>query len=381
MPVCANSNPDTEQRKACTKSPCRSYEANGPRACRKSLSIGVVNNMGDGALGATERQFISLLDAASSDMQIHLSFYSLPGVPRGEFAAERIRRSYASFDSLLNTHLDGLIITGREPSTPSLQGEPYWDSFTGLLDWAKYNTHSAIWSCLAAHAAVFYMDGIPRVRSDRKHCGLFDCTRMSDHPLTAAAPAHFTVPHSRWNGVPEVQLTEHGYVVLARNADVGIDTFIKPFHSLFVFLQGHPEYASDTLLLEYRRDVGRFFKHETDTYPAVPQAYFNTETVRALTALSQEATNSRSQSVLTEILDILNHTTIENTWGLAGTHLYRNWLRSIAAAKALDVEESTPLVQIHSDTAAQAAYPISDLSRMPLPVQPEHAFDVPRPAI
>ena len=35
-----------------------------------------------------------------------------------------------------------------------------------------------------------------------------------------------------------------------------------------------------TLLLEYRRDIGRFLRGERDTYPPMPQGYFDEETVR-----------------------------------------------------------------------------------------------------
>jgi len=50
----------------------------------KSLNIGLINNMPDGALEATERQFLSLLNSASDGMSIRLSLYSLPDVPRNE---------------------------------------------------------------------------------------------------------------------------------------------------------------------------------------------------------------------------------------------------------------------------------------------------------
>jgi hypothetical protein len=38
------------------------------------ITIGLINNMPDEALKATERQFISLLESASDNMPIHLSF-------------------------------------------------------------------------------------------------------------------------------------------------------------------------------------------------------------------------------------------------------------------------------------------------------------------
>ena len=55
---------------------------------------------------------------------------------------------------------------------------------------------------------------------------------------------------------------------------------MKQRESLFVFFQGHPEYDAVTLLLEYRRDVGRYLRRERDTYPPMPQGYFDEETER-----------------------------------------------------------------------------------------------------
>ena len=100
---------------------------------------------------------------------------------------------------------------------------------------------------------------------------------MSDHPLTAGAPPRFIVPHSRWNGLSEEDLVARGYSVLTRIAGVGVDTFVKEENSLFVFFQGHPEYDSDTLLREYRRDVGRYLNHEATTYPSIPLRLFRFE--------------------------------------------------------------------------------------------------------
>ena len=112
---------------------------------------------------------------------------------------------------------------------------------------------------------------------------------MSDHPLTAGTASQFRLPHSRWNGVPEEQLTDCGYKVLTRSADAGVDTFIKQQKKLFVFFQGHPEYESDTLLREYRRDVGRYIKGEAPRYPLMPRSYFDEATAGELTAFQEKA--------------------------------------------------------------------------------------------
>ena len=116
------------------------------------VEIGLVNNMSDSALQATERQFLALLEAASNGMMVCLTPYALPEVPRSDSGRSHVS-SYFSVNDLWDKSLDGLIVTGMEPCAVNLAEEPYWPSFTRLVDWAEESTASSIWSCLAAHAA------------------------------------------------------------------------------------------------------------------------------------------------------------------------------------------------------------------------------------
>jgi homoserine O-succinyltransferase len=236
-------------------------------------------------------------------------------------------------DDLWDGHLDGLIVTGREPLASDLKQEPYWKSFTKLAEWAESNTHSTVWSCLAAHAAILHMDGIVRVRRNDKLFGIFECARATDHRLTAATPSRFRLPHSRWNGVPEKDLAACGYNVLTRAADAGVDTFIKQRKKLFVFFQGHPEYESDTLLREYRRDIGRYFKGETETCPLIPQSYLDDDTAHVLSVLRERSLCDRNEELLLEISAALGERKIEKTWNSSATTIYRNWLEYISTQK------------------------------------------------
>jgi homoserine O-succinyltransferase/O-acetyltransferase len=305
----------------------------GPFESSKCVTIGLINNMPDEALKATERQFFSLLESASDGLQVRLLHFMLPDVPRQEPARRYLNSCYASVDNLWDGHLDGLIVTGREPLASDLKQEPYWRSFTRLAEWAESNTHSTVWSCLAAHAAILHLDGIARVRRNGKLFGIFECARAIDHRLTAATPSRFRLPHSRWNGVPEKDLAACGYSVLTRAADAGVDTFIKQRKRLFVFFQGHPEYESDTLLREYRRDIGRYFKGETDTRPLIPQSYFDDETVHVLSKLRERSLSDRSEELLLEISATLGEKKIEKTWNSSATTIYRNWLEYICTEK------------------------------------------------
>ncbi len=335
MPICLDSNYSSYSRAVRTNLLHDKPPAEFTERSSKCITIGLINNMPDGALEATERQFLSLLDSASDGILIRLSFHALSDVPRNELGGRHVRNFYSSVENLWGKRLDGLIVTGREPLTPNLADEPYWGSFTRVLEWAQDNTHSTVWSCLAAHAAVLHMDGIKRVRNNDKHCGIFECTRLSDHPLTAGTPSSVKLPHSRWNGIPEDELMDRGYNVLTRAPDAGVDTFVKQQKSLFVFFQGHPEYESNTLLLEYRRDVGRYLRGETETYPSMPRSYFDENTVTALTGLKERAMSRRSEELLAELSILLGGRQIENTWHSTAGSIYRNWLEYICAQKKL----------------------------------------------
>ena len=56
------------------------------------ITIGLVNNMPDGALQATERQFVGLLGAAAGPTRVHLRSYALLDVPRSDRGHEYVRR-------------------------------------------------------------------------------------------------------------------------------------------------------------------------------------------------------------------------------------------------------------------------------------------------
>src|SRR5215472_1170016 len=196
------------------------------KAAAGCVEIGLVNNMPDSALEATERQFIALLEAASGEVRLRLRFFSLPGVARSERGQRHVDKFYRGLRELPDSALDALIVTGTEPRASSLRTEPYWYWLAELIDWAEHHTVSTIWSCLAAHAAVLHLDGIGRHPLAEKCIGVFDCAARADHPLTAGQ-ARFAVPHSRWNELRESELQAHGYEVLTRSPQAGVDTFVR----------------------------------------------------------------------------------------------------------------------------------------------------------
>jgi homoserine O-succinyltransferase len=332
MPVFLNSKcPDPERRSGLNWPRVQPGALEKPRST--FLHIGLVNNMADGAMCATEHQFLRLLEAAAGDMLVHLTLYALPEVERKPAGQRRVDSFYFGVEQIWDQPPeqwpDGLIVTGREPLTPDLRDEAYWPSIKRVLAWTQDHARSAVWSCLAAHAAVLALDGIERVRSQHKHFGIFTCEEAARHALIAGAPPRLRNPHSRWNGVSADQLAAKGYLVLTRTSDGGVDTFVKQDSGLFVFFQGHPEYLSETLIGEYRRDVGRYLKGDMETYPLLPIDYFDAETEQSLRKIEAKARASRQEKLLGDVTAVLDSVRIHNTWRSTAVLIYHNWLEHL----------------------------------------------------
>lgn len=307
-----------------------------PRAgtARTELVIGLVNNMPDTALEATEAQFARLLREASGALPVTLRVAYLPEVPRGPAALELIRRSYWHIEQLTQAPVDALIVTGLEPKAARLVDEPYWGRLGELLGWAQDHTASSIWSCLAAHAAVQQLDGIMRRRLEKKRFGLFEHSLLQGHPLLAGVAPPLALPHSRWNELPVEALRAAGYTLLSWAPETGADMFLKHTRSLLVFLQGHPEYEPTTLLKEYRRDVGRFLRGEQPHYPGRPHGYFSAAACVKLDAFERQARAHRSEDTLGSFPKLEPDAYMGDRWGGAAAQIYRNWLAHVAAARA-----------------------------------------------
>lgn len=295
-----------------------------PQHVDVDLTIGLINNMPDAALQATERQFMRLLRRAAGDVRIDFHCFSLPSVKRSQPLQWRIDQQYSDIADLDRLQLDGLIVTGAEPAAASLAEEPFWPELASIVDWARTNTRSTIWSCLAAHAAVLHLDGIERQRLDAKCSGIYDCFGVADHWLTDGLPSPFRVSHSRLNELRADDLAQRGYQLLTLSPDGGVDMFARQLRSQFIFFQGHPEYEALSLEREYLRDIARFLGHERDTYPAIPAGYFDADTEERLAAFEMRARAERRPALSMELPDRTLRPDVAA--GSAATVIFRNWL-------------------------------------------------------
>jgi homoserine O-succinyltransferase len=298
------------------------------------IVVGLINNMPDSALEATEAQFTTLLAAASSTHSVQLRCASLPTVPRKKEAQAIISARYWPLGDLLDSNPDALIVTGTEPKRPALEDEPYWQQLALVIDHAAQRTVSTVFSCLAAHAAVLHLDGIQRQRLSAKRFGVFPQTVPSGHALMRGIGAVLHTPHSRWNDVPSDMLLRRGYAILSGSSDSGVDAFFRQEESLLVMLQGHPEYESRTLLKEYQRDVSRFVSGEYPEYPRLPANYFDTPSCELLNQFERDLKARAFDDPLAAFPFKRLAGSIGNTWSAQAIQLYGNWLDFIAERKA-----------------------------------------------
>jgi len=287
------------------------------------LTIGILNNMPDAAIRSTERQFRTLF--ANANRPAHIRWFSFDA-----------RQGYEPAGELWGSDwLDGLVVTGTEPRARFLQHEPYWDAVVRTIEWAAAHTSSTIWSCLAAHAAALHLSGVERRRLPAKLCGVFEVAKLADHPLLANTKPRWGVPHSRFNDLPVQDLSSRGYRILTQSEQAGADTFARRCgNSLFVFMQGHPEYDARALMREYRRDVLRFLAGERDEFPDLPASYFDPQTEVGLRGLREWAVLERSADVMVEMQNLIGQADLPGPWQHTATQLYENWLDVLAAGVA-----------------------------------------------
>jgi homoserine O-succinyltransferase len=318
------------------------------------LTIAVVNNMPDGALRSTERQVCTLIEAASPEVLVRLKFYSPPCVQRSPSVRAHIENYYDDFGELEREAPDGLIVTGAVPKTARLSDDPCFEAIGQLADWAVDTSTPGLWSCLASHAAVLHLDGIDRTKLPQKLSGVYECrfTRRSSQILYNA-PAGWSVPHSRYHGLCERELSAHGYAVLSRSPQAGVDLFCRQQGAMQLFFQGHPEYEHDTLLREFRRDVARFLFEDTAQMPAVPRRAVAPEAQASLLQLAEAARQTRNPHLMHAFDTALAAASPVNLWFTTATIIYTNWL-SYVASRRRDVFRRSRLGTNISSTQAEA---------------------------
>ena len=289
-------------------------------AAKRPLMIGLVNNMGISSMASAKMQFTDLLSATGYATELVCFTMRSPD--------DRVQDHFP-IDAIMDYPVDAIIVTGMEVTTSNLQDEWLWQSFTRLHDWTERTALPAIWSCLAAHAAVLHRDGITRQPLGAKLSGVFNCYSSSQaHRLTNGLPGHWPCPHSRYNSLSSGALAACGYTIISHGNDIGADIFMHEDNPTTFYFHGHPEYKAETLLQEFLRDMRRYINGDTPTCPAVPTSYLNATSEAGFLTLQAQAL--KGQNVMPALRSLAGEVIFQQSWSSVATKLYANWLGIVA---------------------------------------------------
>jgi homoserine O-succinyltransferase len=297
----------------------------------RELHIGLLNMMPDAALTATERQFFRLVGESNQIAQFYMHTFTLPQIQRGADAAAYVDQYYESFEQLRQEGLDALIITGANVTQPDLAQEPFWEPLIEIIDWAQENVTSVLCSCLATHAVLQFRYQQKRIRLPAKRWGVYRHKVMDlSHPLVNDVNTLFDVPHSRFNEITRAQFDAAGLHVLAESPVAGVHLAVSEDLFRVVFYQGHPEYDTISLLKEYKREVLRFFRDESEHYPPFPEHYFSLRQ-RAILDEYRDCLISAKQAgaEMPPFPEPLLLKELNNTWHDTAEAVINNWIGKV----------------------------------------------------
>lgn len=294
----------------------------------RELHIGLLNMMPDAALQVTERQFLRLVGSASQIVQLYVHPFTVPGLGRSDATQAYIDEHYAPFERLQEEGLDALIVSGANVSNPSLDLEPFWGPLEEIMGWAHENVTSVLCSCLATHALLQHRHGIHRRPMEAKRWGVYEHrVAAPEHPLLRDTNTRFDVPHSRWNDVSPAQVRDAGLQVLATSVEGDLHLATSADGFRVVYLQGHPEYDTESLLKELKRELSRFAVGESDRLPPLPARYLRPEAAGIVREHVEQVVERRDRGETPpafpeeRVVPLL-----DNTWTDTGKTIVSNWL-------------------------------------------------------
>tara|TARA_R110002153_G_scaffold25502_7_gene80819 strand:- start:9480 stop:10400 length:921 start_codon:yes stop_codon:yes gene_type:complete len=231
----------------------------------RPMEVGILNLMPNKM--ETEEQFLRLL--SNTPLQVNIDLIRIDNQAPKNTPAAHMDNFYVEFDDVANKKYDGLIVTGAPLAHLAYQDVKYWEKMTLIMDWARRHVQSTLFSCWAAHAAIYHFFGKNRQIRDHKLSGVYRHFVQNEHDelLRGFDPA-FYAPQSRYG---EISLADYasipGLNVLAKS-DEGGAYIVASEDKRLVFVTGHPEYDPDSLKQEYQRDLS------TNGQPQIPVNYF-----------------------------------------------------------------------------------------------------------
>ncbi len=204
----------------------------------------------------TETQLLRKL--ANTPLQIEIEFLQTISHESKNVDPEHLTSFYTTFDKIKHRHFDGMIITGAPVENLEYEAVDYWPELCRIMEWTSHNVHSTLHICWGAQAGLYYHYGINKFQLPQKLSGVFRHTVLKPQsPFFRGFDDEFNMPHSRYTGVLEKDIVQVPELELMSISDEAGVFAVKSEDNRRFFITGHPEYDSDTLAMEYQRDVDK----------------------------------------------------------------------------------------------------------------------------
>jgi len=222
----------------------------------------------------TEVQILRML--ANTPLQINIEFVRIHSNESKHTPQEHMDNFYRLFDDIKDKQYDGLIITGAPLALINYEEVTFWDKICEVFDWAEKNVTSTMFSCWAAHAALYHHYGLNRHLRKNKLSGVYQHSPVDPREqLTRGFEEFFNVPHSRYGYIDKADyLKVPDLKIIAESDDAGVYV-VASKNKQQVYLTGHPEYDASTLDEEFLRDL----KADKNAIP--PENYYINNDVSA----------------------------------------------------------------------------------------------------
>lgn len=231
--------------------------------------IGILNLMPATSMETTETQWLRYISRTVLQIEPVLVKFDDDSREQDNSSRKAVLERYTKLSKVVEKGLDGLIITGdnlelknKDASTKQellpFNEITYAKQLADVVDWARDNVRSTIYSCLASHFAINHIYGIERELAKDKIFGVYkhDVVENSNNAFIAGLDDVFTAPHSRWGDVSIDSLQDDSLEILAISSIAGwiLASSRNKTGGNDLLIQGHPEYDKYDLDKEYQRD-------------------------------------------------------------------------------------------------------------------------------
>ncbi|ALC81353.1 MULTISPECIES: homoserine O-acetyltransferase MetA [Bacillus] len=202
----------------------------------------------------TETQLLRLL--GNSPLQVHFTFLIPSTHTPKNTSQQHLNDFYTTFEQIRDKKFDGMIITGAPIEHLPYDHVSYWEELKEIMDWSKEHVTSTFHICWGAQAGLYHHYGIDKKMLPKKLFGVFEHDLLEKNErLVRGFDEVYYVPHSRHTDISIEDIKKvPGLKLLSVSQEAGV-CLIASDDEKQVFLTGHPEYDTTTLLEEYERDL------------------------------------------------------------------------------------------------------------------------------